>query len=252
LKDEEQSLFARAQQLRAEAAELERERVTELEKVTSKLEKHLDSQDNDGHPPVLPENGISDTKMSYRMVDLPILLPQWLLLCCTLPYLLPLLDAWRLFGIALAEATCPTLALEWTTFLQHIMLEDWQPLFELAQPLVLFAMPTIAVNRRLPQLLRFNLNQAFVIDFALCLTFHASSFSRWLSLQRGDLIYVPEQAELPVMPGSRAILLLLGICLFYCISCTIKGAFPDGIPYVSAEAKKSMGSQRSHRQLPSQ
>ena len=25
--------------------------------------------------------------------------------------MLPLLDAWRLFGIALAEATCPTLAL---------------------------------------------------------------------------------------------------------------------------------------------
>lgn len=233
--DEERSTFPGAQ-LRDE----------KLDQVTSKLEKQVEAAEALEPRCSNGSHGSSDTKMSrYRMVNLP--LPRWLLLCCMLPYLLPLLDCWRFFGLALAQQLCPSLAVEWTSFLQQTMLEDILPILEFAQPLVLFAMPTIAVQRRLLQLLRFNLNQAFVIDLGVCLTFHASCFSRWLSLQRGDQIYVPLQAELPVMPGSRAILLLFGACLLYCISSTALGSYPDGIPSISVEAKKSLGSLRTHR-----
>lgn len=197
--DEERSTFPGAQ-LRDE----------KLDQVTSKLEKQVEAAEALEPRCSNGSHGSSDTKMSrYRMVNLP--LPRWLLLCCMLPYLLPLLDCWRFFGLALAQQLCPSLAVEWTSFLQQTMLE------------------------------------AFVIDLGVCLTFHASCFSRWLSLQRGDQIYVPLQAELPVMPGSRAILLLFGACLLYCISSTALGSYPDGIPSISVEAKKSLGSLRTHR-----
>eukprot|EP00438_Fugacium_kawagutii_P035104 Skav206855 [mRNA] locus=scaffold1667:134624:149376:+ [translate_table: standard] len=204
------------------------------------LEQHLDSQVQAGL------DRAEGTKMKPYRVEMP-QLPQWLLFCCMLPYVLPALDCWRFFGLALSQQLCPSLALEWTSFLQQTMLEDLQPVVEVLQPVLLFAMPAIAVRRSLPQLLRFNLNQAFLIDLGVCVAFHASCFSRWLSLQRGDQIYVPSDAELPVMPGSKAILLFCGISLLYCVCSTLLGAFPDAIPTISVEAKKSLGSRRSWR-----
>lgn len=243
--DEERAeqLLSRAIKLREEVAELEREAAVHP-RVAGDSEEEGDSE---GEPE--PIEALQRVAPRARLLDLPELLPQWLLLCSTFPYLLPALDAWRFFGQGLALRLCPSLAWEWTCFMQDAMpFPDLLPMLEILQPLLLFAMPAIAVQRRLPRLLRFNLNQAFVIDLVLCLSFHASSFSRWLALQRGDAFYVPSEAELPQMPGSRAILLLFGVCLLYCVSRTACGAFPDGIPYISAQAKKSMGSSRT--QLP--
>ncbi|CAJ1358486.1 unnamed protein product [Effrenium voratum] len=158
-----------------------------------------------------------------------------------LPYLLPVLDAWRFFGVGISAEVWPSLYTEWMSLVSQPMLQDLLPLLDSAQPFVLFLMPAIAVQRRLAPLLRFNLNQAFVIDLALCILFHCSSLVRWLSLQAGTEIYVPSAAEPPVMPGGRVVLLVV-LCLLYCVLQTLAGSFPDGIPAISAEARKSMGS----------
>eukprot|EP00913_Durusdinium_trenchii_P025930 g24331.t1 len=212
--DEERAeqLLSRAIKLREEVAELEREAAVHP-RVAGDSEEEGDSEGRRREPE--PIEALQRVAPRARLLDLPELLPQWLLLCSTFPYLLPALDAWRFFGQGLALRLCPSLAWEWTCFMQDAMpFPDLLPMLEILQPLLLFAMPAIAVQRRLPRLLRFNLNQAFVIDLA----------------------------ELPQMPGSRAILLLFGVCLLYCVSRTACGAFPDGIPYISAQAKKSMGS----------
>ncbi|CAE7602059.1 unnamed protein product, partial [Symbiodinium pilosum] len=135
---------------------------------------------------------------------------------------------------------------------------EFQQLLDLGQPFLLFAMPTLAVRRHLPELLRFNLNQetgsyshmhelcvsreAFLLDLSTCIVFHASSCMRWMMfLVCEDALYVPAAAEPPLMPCSQVVLLLLSACTIYSLCCTLLGSIPDGIPYLSAEAKKSLG-----------
>lgn len=164
-------------------------------------------------------------------------------LLATLPYLLPVLDAWRFFGVGVVSECWPTYYMAWMA-LAAMVPQDFHELCITLQPLLLFAMPTVAVQRRLPQLLRFNLNQAFVLDLATCLAFHTSSCIRWLSLTAAgdDAIYVPEAAEPPLMPCGQAIFILLMACTAYSACTTLcVGSLPDRIPYVSAEARKSLG-----------
>ncbi|CAE7254268.1 unnamed protein product [Symbiodinium sp. CCMP2592] len=157
-----------------------------------------------------------------------------------LPYFLPVLDALRFFGAGLASEHLPSYYLACTSVLSAIP-QDFRELLDVGQPLLLFAMPTIAVRRQLPELLRFNLNQAFLLDLATCIAFHLSSFARWMTLQSESAFYVPTAAEPPLMPFSNVVLLLLSACTIYSMCCTLSGTTPEGIPYLSAEARRSLG-----------
>ncbi|CAE7270411.1 unnamed protein product [Symbiodinium natans] len=163
-------------------------------------------------------------------------------LLATLPYLLPAIDAWRFFGVGVASEAWPALFLEWTSLATEVP-QDLHYVLAALYPVVLFAMPLIAVRRCLPQLLRLNLNQAFLFSGILGLAFHLSSFCRWLGcLCADDAVYVPAAAEPPLLPCSHVLLPLMVACIVYSIYCTLcRGSSPDRIPYISAEARRSLG-----------
>ena len=164
-------------------------------------------------------------------------------LLATLPYLLPAIDAWCFFGVGIAYEAWPALYMEWMS-LSAEMPQDCHYICAALYPVLLFGMPLIAGRRWLPELLRFNLNQAFLFSGILRLAFHLSSFSRWLAfLCAGDeAVYVPAAAEPPLMPGGHVLLPLMVACIVYSIYCTLcEGSSPDKIPLISAEARRSLG-----------
>jgi len=165
-----------------------------------------------------------------------------------LPYLLPVLDACRLFGPGLAFDH-PDFYKAGCSMLDSLIGQDMQDLIDWMMPFLVFAMPTMAVQRRLPQLMRFNLNQAFVFDLVLFTAYYAASCIRWLSfLMAGDdAFYVPAGVEPVLLPGSQVVMFLLALCLMYSTTVTLfQGMMPRHIPFISDEAAKSLGT-RIHR-----
>ncbi|CAE7359719.1 unnamed protein product [Symbiodinium sp. CCMP2592] len=263
--DESMLLLAEARRLRAEAANLEQEqlRAKELMMVRGGLELVQHQPDwpqpmtapalkalthvkprvqRETKPPrsAQPEphvKPVEDFEYEIPVMD------HSLRLLATLPYLLPAIDAWRFFGVGIAFEAWPALYMEWTSLATEVP-EDFPCIFAALYPVLLFGMPLIAVRRWLPELLRVNLNQAFLFSGILCLAFHLSAFSRWLAFlcAGDDALYVPAAAEPPLMPGGHVLLPLMAACIVYSIYCTLcRGTFPDKIPFISAEARRSLG-----------
>lgn len=163
-------------------------------------------------------------------------------LCALMPYTLLLLDGLRLFGPAAAAWHAPA-AYAAAAALYSQMPPELCEALPLLRPLLLMGMSSLAVQRCLPELLRFNLNQAFVLDLLLLAAYGASRACCWLcELAAGeDALYVPAAAQPATLPGCDAALAALAICAAYCTACTLAGQLPSGIPMVSAEAARSLG-----------
>lgn len=142
-----------------------------------------------------------------------------------LAYLLPLIDAFQ-FGLPLAMYI-PALA----------------PLFALLSipnalinaipfgSLILFILMTaLASNREFPRLLRFNLQQAVLLDVAMFLPSIIASLG---SMAMGGSGAVgPELASV--------IFIILVLMVGYAVVLTLLGRDPDGIPFVSDTTKRSI------------
>jgi len=264
-------LMAEARRLRAEAAKLEEEQLRAKELMMLRGGLELAQSSRVQHQPDLPQpmtapalkapthvkpriepqretqparsaqpepaKPVEDVEYEIPVMD------HSLRLLATLPYLLPAIDAWRFFGVGIAFEAWPALYMEWTSLATEVP-DDFPHIFGALYPVLLFGMPLIAGRRRLPVLLRMNLNQAFLFSGILCLAFHLSSFSRWLAFlcAGDDAVYVPAAAEPPLMPGGHVLLPLMVACIVYSIYCTLcKGSSPDKIPFISAEARRSLG-----------
>eukprot|EP00439_Symbiodinium_sp_Y106_P054976 s1822_g7.t1 len=311
IENESMLLMAEARRLRAEAAKLEEEQLRAKELMMLRGGLELAQSSRVQHQPDLPQpmtapalkapthvkpriepqretqparsaqpepaKPVEDVEYEIPVMD------HSLRLLATLPYLLPAIDAWRFFGVGIAFEAWPALYMEWTSLATEVP-DDFPHIFgalypvllfgmpliagrrrlpvllrmNLNQaflfsgilclafhlPVLLFGMPLIAGRRRLPVLLRMNLNQAFLFSGILCLAFHLSSFSRWLAFlcAGDDAVYVPAAAEPPLMPGGHVLLPLMVACIVYSIYCTLcKGSSPDKIPFISAEARRSLG-----------
>ena len=265
-------LIAEARRLRAEAAKLEEEQLRAKELMILRGGLELAKSSRVQHQPDLPQPMtapavIAPTHVKPRIepqretepprsaqpeppakpvedveYEIPVM-DHSLRLLATLPYLLPAIDAWRFFGVGIASEAWPALYMEWTSLATEVP-DDFPHIFGALYPVLLFGMPLIAGRRRLPVLLRMNLNQAFLFSGILCLAFHLSSFSRWLAFlcAGDDAVYVPAAAEPPLMPGGHVLLPLMVACIVYSIYCTLcKGSSPDKIPFISAEARRSLG-----------
>lgn len=159
------------------------------------------------------------------------------------PYALPALDAIYLFGASFAVQHAPDLYSAGIAFSAQVPRDFWD-LMVGVQPLVLFGMPVIAVRRRLPTLLRFNLNQAFVLDLMAHSAHLAATTAGWLSSRaRGeDMLYVPVAAEPKVVPAGDVLLVIVALCLVYSVASTLLGEVPRRLPAISMEADRSLGS----------
>ena len=271
IENESMLLMAEARRLRAEAAKLEEEQLRAKELMMLRGGLELAQSSRVQHQPDLPQpmtapalkapthvkpriepqretqparsaqpepaKPVEDVEYEIPVMD------HSLRLLATLPYLLPAIDAWRFFGVGIAFEAWPALYMEWTSLATEVP-DDFPHIFGALYPVLLFGMPLIAGRRRLPVLLRMNLNQAFLFSGILCLAFHLSSFSRWLAFlcAGDDAVYVPAAAEPPLMPGGHVLLPLMVACIVYSIYCTLcKGSSPDKIPFISAEARRSLG-----------
>jgi len=181
----------------------------------------------------------------------------WVRMVALLPYILPLLDGFKLFGQGWVFYHVSPLAWQ-TCIAPYSSLPDevaWCVL--LIPPVLMWSMPSIAVKRRLPQLLRFNLNQAFTINLMLWVAHSACSMAQYmtsstLNEQVDVLATLNEQgnmlstiAEPSLLPGTDVTLFVLLSCILYSLGYTLlSGQKPDGIPFVSAQAERSLGKVR--------
>jgi hypothetical protein len=163
------------------------------------------------------------------------------------------LDGLRIFGPAFAAAHDASLLGVFSDI--NAMVPDVMParLMFFVQPLIVLCMPALAVQRKLPAMVRFNLNQAFVLDLTLALSQIASwsvrQASGWEAKvmakahRYGDGVLTTPQKDLPSMPGNELILAALFAVTAYCVASTLLGQTPDAIPGISREASRSLGTQ---------
>lgn len=153
------------------------------------------------------------------------------------PYALPLVSVLMAFGPAAAYAYAP----EVYTALQTVprVLTDVWPWIH---PLLLMAVGQLAVPRRNPELLRFNLNQAYVLDLLLLAGQALSGAVLLLSSSfASSEAYLPEALQPPTMPFCELILPLTVLMVGYSSASTLMGVLPSRIPWVSARAAESLG-----------
>jgi len=148
-----------------------------------------------------------------------------------LPYLIPLVST-----ICVAAPWHPTAF----TFAPWALLSPWLSWHWV----IAFMMTRVANQRKLPLILRFNIQQAFTVDLLLMIT---ASLSSWIC---GEAQYPEVHTLSGVMyrtseasPIDGVLLLTLG-CLAYSVLVTLLGRLPDGIIFVSEQAKHSLGRMR--------
>jgi hypothetical protein len=159
-------------------------------------------------------------------------------LLAVLPYAVPALDSVRMYGCSVVPHHLAALApLGWE--LPAGSLDAW----ELAAPVLFFMMPVISIRRRLPLLLRFNLNQAYVFQLLNFIAFALSWSVVWLQncLAGEEAVYVPEAAQPTLLPGAELVLMANALCVAYSLGATLLGVVPEHIPVISGEAGRSTG-----------
>jgi len=108
-------------------------------------------------------------------------------------------------------------------------------------PVMLFVMPMIANRRRLPVLLRHNLNQAYIFQLLnyVALAYCWSALLIQTCLTGDEALRVPELVHPAVLPGAEMVLLANALCLAYSAGSTLLGVVPEHIPVISREARRS-------------
>jgi len=174
--------------------------------------------------------------------------------CAILPYLVPAIDACQRFGLAVAFQRVPELH---TSLVELGAGCPSEIQFAMAvAPMLAFPFLSILANqRRLPQLIRFNLFQAWIFELMVLIGCAGSSALHWLSIQFGseEVLYVPAGVQPTEMPGGEVIFLMAVAGVVYSVACTLLGKLPEHVPLISSEAMKSMGTagpksrHRSHK-----
>lgn len=143
----------------------------------------------------------------------------------SLPYLLPLVDGLQ-FGIGLLQLVPALMPLFAILAIPSALLN--------AIPfgsLIVFILLTVLANQReLPQLLRFNLQQAVYLDVAL---FIPTLFASVVSLATGG-------NQDTVRDFGEAVYVVLIAAVVYAVALTIIGKDPDGLPFFSDAARRSV------------
>merc|ERR1719322_301358 len=99
----------------------------------------------------------------------------------------------------------------------------------------------MSIKRRLPVLLQFNLNQAYVFQLLNYCAFALSWSVVWLqtSLAGEEAVYVADAAQPTMLPGAELVLVANALCVAYSTGATLLGVIPEHIPAISREADRS-------------
>jgi len=164
-----------------------------------------------------------------------------------LAYLLPLLDSVR-FAKPLAREL-PQLKPFYAVVASDVQILD-QVSYGLAPLLLFIVFQGLANNTNIPKLLRFNMRQSVLLTISLFIpgvigaivNFVAKlalgTTNEWGEWTPGK---VPQSIADPC--GSAVVLVLLG-CVFYSMGSSLLGVAPVGIPFISAEAERTMAKTR--------
>jgi len=111
----------------------------------------------------------------------------------------------------------------------------------LVAPVLVFLMPMMSSQRRLPMLLRYNLNQAYIFQLLnyIALAHSWSAVLIHACLTSGEAIQVQELVHPTALPGAELVLLANALCVAYSAGATLLGVVPEHIPLVSREARRS-------------
>jgi len=165
-----------------------------------------------------------------------------------LPYLVPLLSA-----VSMEAREYPTAIATLLGFSALYLLNLWASWHWT----LLLLMSTVANKRKLPLILRFNLQQALTLDFLLML---GDFLSSWIygPAQHAHVSLLGQLINFrtsdPAIELQVIIFCALG-CVAYSVLLTSLGRVPDGILFVSEQARRSLGKMRpltSARQRQSQ
>jgi hypothetical protein len=164
---------------------------------------------------------------------------SWLVrLVALVPYVLPAIDSCRMFGEALGLQSLAGVDLHGS------LLGDF---WGFMAPVLLFLMPMISAQWRLPVLLRYNLNQAYILQLLNYVAL-AHSWSAVLinaCLASGEAVRVQELVHPTLLPGAELVLLANALCMAYAAGATLLGLVPEHIPVISGEARRSLDSMSS-------
>jgi len=162
-------------------------------------------------------------------------------LVALVPYVLPAVDSCRMFGEALGVHSLAGVDLR-----GGLLADSWG----FVAPVLLFLMPMISSQWRLPTLLRYNLNQAYVFQFLnyIALAHSWSAVLIQACLASGTAIQVQELVHPTVLPGAELVLLANVLCVAYSAGATLLGVVPEHIPVISREARRSMDSMNEETQ----
>eukprot|EP00931_Biecheleriopsis_adriatica_P029476 TRINITY_DN17494_c0_g2_i1.p1 TRINITY_DN17494_c0_g2~~TRINITY_DN17494_c0_g2_i1.p1 ORF type:complete len:366 (-),score=50.21 TRINITY_DN17494_c0_g2_i1:243-1340(-) len=154
-----------------------------------------------------------------------------------LPYLVPLLSA-----TSVEAREYPTAIVTLLGYYSFELLNFWTSWHWT----LLLLMSFVANKRKLPLILRFNLQQAFTLDLLLML---GDFLSSWIQgpAQHAHVSLLGQVVNFrtsdPAIGLQVLIFCALG-CIAYSVLLTLLSRVPDGIPFISAEARKSLGKMR--------
>ncbi|CAE8595937.1 unnamed protein product [Polarella glacialis] len=151
-------------------------------------------------------------------------------LASVLAYLLPLMDVLR-YGLFFA-VLFPVLQVPFS-YLDLISQVIGLFPFGLGYLALLLGMQELVKNTELPNLLRFNLRQAVILDFALLLPGLLGQVVSFVAEQAQ--VEVPMSAELGFAVNG-VVFVLIWACVGYSTVSSLLGVTPAGIPYISEKA----------------
>lgn len=157
---------------------------------------------------------------SWPLADMDLSWPTRFL--SALPYTIPSVDGFRfVFEQQLLKSN------------PHYLEASSDPNFTCIVGLLQFGfcmmMPRVASNRRLPLIVRFNLNQAFVLQLLFWL-YHTCT--------------EPLEGMNDAAWHHHAVLGLLFMSILYSVASSLVGRIPSGIPFISMEARRALGNFR--------
>lgn len=154
-----------------------------------------------------------------------------------LPYLLPLVTALSLAAEEYPIETVPLVAVVSLPLLSSWYSWHW---------ILALWMSRLANKRRLPLVQRFNIQQAFTLDLLLvlgaCLCSWFSGPTKYADVHVLDQVVKYRTSE-PRLELEGMLLCVLG-CILYSTFATLLGSIPDGIFFVSDQARRSLGRMR--------
>jgi len=184
----------------------ERQAARELK--LAEAEKRLADAESPNGQAVDVFEGVGDTPLPIRAA-------------ATLPYVLPMLDGLR-YGSYLFKMVPVLGAIFGLTLGPFMAIYTAIPF----GPFIIFyGMSVLSQNPSLPPLVRFNLQQAILLDVALFLP----TVIGWLASVGGGGQVSPLLAE----PGSDTVWILLLVAVLYSTGSTVLGKLPTGIPLIS-------------------